>query len=197
MRELVHFYYLWKKSERRDQSFALNDTIDHMDVFINEAGGGNGSGNGNGAGIVSGTANSNGSCSPHSSNGHSNGDLSALEKDTIASPRKPASKSYSIMTGSQAVGNPSGGTESDAHPHLCPWRTRTTTSRKNPACPQCKRHLYHNHHHHYHNRAQALSIRLGQAMYLQGASLPLPLTINMHTVRVVYTICLNIYIPDS
>ncbi|KMY91999.1 mesoderm induction early response protein 1 [Drosophila simulans] len=109
MRELVHFYYLWKKSERRDQSFALNDTIDHMDVFINEAGAGNGSGNGNGAGIVSGTANSNGSCSPHSSNGHSNGDLSALEKDTVASPRKPASKSYSIMTGSQAVGNPSGG----------------------------------------------------------------------------------------
>ncbi|EDW89189.1 mesoderm induction early response protein 1 [Drosophila yakuba] len=107
MRELVHFYYLWKKSERRDQSFALNDTIDHMDVFINEACAGNG--NANGAGILSGTANSNGSCSPHSSNGHSNGDLSTLEKDTVASPRKPASKSYSIMTVSQAAGNPTGG----------------------------------------------------------------------------------------
>ncbi|XP_043649841.1 mesoderm induction early response protein 1 [Drosophila teissieri] len=107
MRELVHFYYLWKKSERRDQSFALNDTIDHMDVFINEACAGNG--NANGAVIVSGTANSNGSCSPHSSNGHNNGDLSALEKDTVASPRKPASKSYSIMTVSQALGNPTGG----------------------------------------------------------------------------------------
>ncbi|XP_016984847.2 mesoderm induction early response protein 1 [Drosophila rhopaloa] len=113
MRELVHFYYLWKKSERRDQSFALNDTIDHMDVFINEAGAGNGSGNGNGAGAAIGTgsmaANSNGSCSPHSSNGHSNGDMSTLEKDTVASPRKPASKSYSIMTGSQAAGNAPGG----------------------------------------------------------------------------------------
>ncbi|EDV59680.1 mesoderm induction early response protein 1 [Drosophila erecta] len=109
MRELVHFYYLWKKSERRDQSLALNDTIDHMDVFINEACASNGSGNGNGAGIVSGIANSNGSCSPHSSNGHSNGDLSVLEKDTVASPRKPANKSYSIMTGSQAAGNPTGG----------------------------------------------------------------------------------------
>ncbi|XP_017132899.1 mesoderm induction early response protein 1 [Drosophila elegans] len=107
MRELVHFYYLWKKSERRDQSFALNDTIDHMDVFINEAGAGNGSGNGNGAGT--GAANSNGSCSPHSSNGHSNGDMSALEKDAVASPRKPASKSYSIMTGSQTAGNVPGG----------------------------------------------------------------------------------------
>ncbi|KAI8037148.1 hypothetical protein M5D96_009895 [Drosophila gunungcola] len=109
MRELVHFYYLWKKSERRDQSFALNDTIDHMDVFINEAGAGNGSGNGNGAATGTGAANSNGSCSPHSSNGHSNGDMSALEKDAVASPRKPASKSYSIMTGSQAAGNVPGG----------------------------------------------------------------------------------------
>ncbi|KAH8372692.1 hypothetical protein KR009_003047 [Drosophila setifemur] len=96
MRELVHFYYLWKKSERRDQSFALNDTIDHMDVFINEAGTGNGTGNGAG--------NSNGSCSPRSSNGHSNGETFALEKDPSASPRKPASKSYSIMTGGQASG---------------------------------------------------------------------------------------------
>ncbi|XP_037717077.1 mesoderm induction early response protein 1 [Drosophila subpulchrella] len=109
MRELVQFYYLWKKSERRDQSFALNDTIDHMDVFINEAGAGNGSGNGNGAGTGAGTANSNGSLSPHSSNGHSNGDLSALERDPVACPRKPASKSYSIMTGSQAAGNTPGG----------------------------------------------------------------------------------------
>jgi len=109
MRELVQFYYLWKKSERRDQSFALNDTIDHMDVFINEAGAGNGSGNGNGAGTGVGTANSNGSLSPHSSNGHSNGDLSVLERDPVACPRKPASKSYSIMTGSQAAGNTPGG----------------------------------------------------------------------------------------
>ncbi|XP_017079302.1 mesoderm induction early response protein 1 [Drosophila eugracilis] len=109
MRELVQFYYLWKKSERRDQSFALNDTIDHMDVFINEAGAGNGSGNGNGAGAVGEAANGNGSCSPHSSNGHSNGDMSALEKDAVSCPRKPASKSYSIMTGSHAAGNASGG----------------------------------------------------------------------------------------
>ncbi|KAH8319718.1 hypothetical protein KR074_004399 [Drosophila pseudoananassae] len=96
MRELVHFYYLWKKSERRDQSFALNDTIDHMDVFINEAGAGNGNGNG--------AVNSNGSCSPHSSNGHSNGEISIMEKDPTASPRKSSSKSYSIMTGGQAAG---------------------------------------------------------------------------------------------
>lgn len=103
MRELVHFYYLWKKSERRDQSFALNDTIDHMDVFINETGTGNGNGNGNGSGMGNGTGNSNGSCSPHSSNGHSNGELVALEKDPGVSPRKPASKNYSIMTGGQAA----------------------------------------------------------------------------------------------
>ncbi|KAH8347859.1 hypothetical protein KR084_001856 [Drosophila pseudotakahashii] len=113
MRELVQFYYLWKKSERRDQSFALNDTIDHMDVFINEAGAGNGSGNGNGNGngaaTGTGTANSNGSCSPHSSNGHSNGDMSALEKDCVSSQRKSGSKSYSIMTGSQAAGSAPGG----------------------------------------------------------------------------------------
>ncbi|XP_017049960.1 mesoderm induction early response protein 1 [Drosophila ficusphila] len=109
MRELVQFYYLWKKSERRDQSFALNDTIDHMDVFINEAGAGNGSGNGAGTAPGIGTANSNGSCSPHSSNGHSNGDISTLEKDAVASPRKPASKSYSIMTGSQTAGIAPGG----------------------------------------------------------------------------------------
>ncbi|KAH8275601.1 hypothetical protein KR026_011366 [Drosophila bipectinata] len=94
MRELVHFYYLWKKSERRDQSFALNDTIDHMDVFINEAGAGNGNG------VVTG----NGSCSPHSSNGHSNGEISIMEKDPTASPRKSSSKSYSIMTGGQVAG---------------------------------------------------------------------------------------------
>ncbi|EDV37872.1 uncharacterized protein Dana_GF13676, isoform A [Drosophila ananassae] len=100
MRELVHFYYLWKKSERRDQSFALNDTIDHMDVFINEAGAGNG--NGNGAAI------SNGSCSPHSSNGHSNGEISIMEKDPVASPRKSSSKTYSIMTGGQAAGTVAG-----------------------------------------------------------------------------------------
>ncbi|XP_017090837.2 mesoderm induction early response protein 1 isoform X2 [Drosophila bipectinata] len=83
-----------QKSERRDQSFALNDTIDHMDVFINEAGAGNGNG------VVTG----NGSCSPHSSNGHSNGEISIMEKDPTASPRKSSSKSYSIMTGGQAAG---------------------------------------------------------------------------------------------
>ncbi|KAH8290397.1 hypothetical protein KR054_002675 [Drosophila jambulina] len=106
MRELVHFYYLWKKSERRDQSFALNDTIDHMDVFINEAGAGNGNGNGIGNGTT-GTGNSNGSCSPHSSsNGHSNGELVASEKDPGVSPRKSASKNYSIMTGGQAAATP-------------------------------------------------------------------------------------------
>ncbi|KAH8309534.1 hypothetical protein KR059_011513 [Drosophila kikkawai] len=103
MRELVHFYYLWKKSERRDQSFALNDTIDHMDVFINEAGAGNENGNG----LGNGTGNSNGSCSPHSSNGHGNGELVALEKDPPGvSPRKSGSKNYSIMTGGQAAATP-------------------------------------------------------------------------------------------
>ncbi|XP_034120081.1 mesoderm induction early response protein 1 [Drosophila guanche] len=102
MRELVHFYYLWKKSERRDQSFALNDTIDHMDVFLNEAGTTSGIGNGNG----NGNGNRNGSCSPHSSNGHSNGEH-ALDKDTTCSSRKPSSKSYSIMTG--GIPQPAGG----------------------------------------------------------------------------------------
>ncbi|KAH8266293.1 hypothetical protein KR038_010078 [Drosophila bunnanda] len=97
MRELVHFYYLWKKSERRDQSFALNDTIDHMDAFINEAGAGNGNGNG----IGNGAGNSNGSCSPHSSNG----ELMALEKDPSVNLRK-SSKNYSIMTGGQAAATP-------------------------------------------------------------------------------------------
>ncbi|KAH8374104.1 hypothetical protein KR200_004301 [Drosophila serrata] len=101
MRELVHFYYLWKKSERRDQSFALNDTIDHMDVFINEAGAGNGNGNG----IGNGAGNSNSSCSPQSSNGHSNGELVVLDKDPGVSLRK-SSKNYSIMTGGQAAATP-------------------------------------------------------------------------------------------
>ncbi|KAH8284659.1 hypothetical protein KR018_010717 [Drosophila ironensis] len=110
MRELVQFYYLWKKSERRDQSFALNDTIDHMDVFINEAGTGNGGGIGPGPGA----GHSNGSCSPHSSNGHSNGELPAAEKDPTVSPRKPASKSYSIMTGGQATGAGAGGSRKRA-----------------------------------------------------------------------------------
>lgn len=67
-----------------------------MDVFINEAGAGNGNGNG--------AANSNGSCSPHSSNGHSNGEVSNMEKDPVASPRKSSSKTYSIMTGGQPAG---------------------------------------------------------------------------------------------
>lgn len=117
MRELVQFYYLWKKSERRDQCFALNDTIDHMDVFINEgeerAGNGmgngtvmgTGNGNGHGSGNEHGNGNGNGSCSSHSSgsggsqsNGHSNGiELAEKEKDN----RKASTKNYSIMTGSQ------------------------------------------------------------------------------------------------
>ncbi|XP_030375525.1 mesoderm induction early response protein 1 isoform X2 [Scaptodrosophila lebanonensis] len=91
MRELVQFYYLWKKSERRDQSFALNDTIDHMDVFINE--GGDRAGNGNG----------NGSCSSHgssnSSNGHGNGNGNGEYIQDGVTIRKSTSKSYSIMTG--------------------------------------------------------------------------------------------------
>lgn len=119
MRELVHFYYLWKKSERRDQSFALNDTIDHMDVFINEGANGNGNGNGNG----SGNGNGNGSCSSlastgSSSNGHSNGNAAleyAQEVDagvtasTVAAvatatpagsvSRNSTTKNYSIMKG--------------------------------------------------------------------------------------------------
>ncbi|KAH8297467.1 hypothetical protein KR044_012324, partial [Drosophila immigrans] len=119
MRELVQFYYLWKKSERRDQSFALNDTIDHMDVFLNEGGNANvlasagvcnGNGNGNGNGSCSSQASS---CS--SSNGHSNGnannDIVALDKEAAASvaamaatPRKSITKNYSIMTGSHAGG---------------------------------------------------------------------------------------------
>lgn len=50
MRELVHFYYRWKKSERRDQNFANADTVDHMDIYLNEdneysGGGGNCSSN--------------------------------------------------------------------------------------------------------------------------------------------------------
>lgn len=36
MRELVQFYYLWKKSERRDHNFANADTVDHMDMYLNE-----------------------------------------------------------------------------------------------------------------------------------------------------------------
>lgn len=36
MRELVQFYYLWKKSERRDHEFADSDTVDHMDMYLNE-----------------------------------------------------------------------------------------------------------------------------------------------------------------
>lgn len=114
MRELVQFYYLWKKSERRDQCFALNDTIDHMDVFINEgeerAGNGmgltTGNGNGNGHGSVTGIehGNGNGSCSSHSSgsnsNGHSNG-LEHNEKEKEKDNRKATTKNYSIMIGNQ------------------------------------------------------------------------------------------------
>lgn len=36
LRELVQFYYLWKKSERRDHNFANADTVDHMDIYLNE-----------------------------------------------------------------------------------------------------------------------------------------------------------------
>ncbi|XP_037952218.1 mesoderm induction early response protein 1 [Teleopsis dalmanni] len=36
MRELVQFYYLWKKSERRDNNFANSNTVDHMDIYLNE-----------------------------------------------------------------------------------------------------------------------------------------------------------------
>ncbi|XP_060659463.1 mesoderm induction early response protein 1 [Drosophila nasuta] len=118
MRELVQFYYLWKKSERRDQSFALNDTIDHMDVFLNEGGNGNitsnvataaGVGNGNGNGSCSSQASS---CS--SSNGHSNANVnteaSALDKEAAATvARKSTTKNYSIMTGSHAGGGSGGG----------------------------------------------------------------------------------------
>ncbi|XP_068146677.1 mesoderm induction early response protein 1 [Drosophila tropicalis] len=78
MRELVQFYYLWKKSERRDQSFILNDTIDHMDVFINETETGNG-------------GNANGSLSP--SNGHNSNC-----PDLLGGQEKERRKSYSIMT---------------------------------------------------------------------------------------------------
>ncbi|XP_036330984.1 mesoderm induction early response protein 1 isoform X2 [Rhagoletis pomonella] len=38
MRELVQFYYLWKKSDRRDHNFANSDTVDHMDIYLNEGG---------------------------------------------------------------------------------------------------------------------------------------------------------------
>ncbi|EDW08151.1 mesoderm induction early response protein 1 [Drosophila mojavensis] len=108
MRELVQFYYQWKKSERRDQTFALNDTIDHMDVFINEGGNGNGTGNGNGS--CSSLASSG-----SSSNGHSNGNAAVDEKDAAmiavavgavgtTTPaagvnKKSTTKNYSIMTG--------------------------------------------------------------------------------------------------
>lgn len=34
IRELVQFYYLWKKTERRDQDFVDSDTIDHMDAYL-------------------------------------------------------------------------------------------------------------------------------------------------------------------
>ncbi|KAM8712962.1 hypothetical protein ACLKA7_013310 [Drosophila subpalustris] len=120
MRELVQFYYLWKKSERRDQSFALNDTIDHMDVFINECADRPGNGNGNVIGIGTGNGNNNGSCSSHTSssssgsNGHSNGNGNGnanidhtLDKDVTASAvttRKSTSKNYSIMTGNNGGG---------------------------------------------------------------------------------------------
>uniref|UniRef100_A0A0A1WKT2 Mesoderm induction early response protein 1 n=1 Tax=Zeugodacus cucurbitae TaxID=28588 RepID=A0A0A1WKT2_ZEUCU len=38
MRELVQFYYIWKKSDRRDHNFANSDTVDHMDIYLNEGG---------------------------------------------------------------------------------------------------------------------------------------------------------------
>ncbi|XP_055857738.1 mesoderm induction early response protein 1-like [Episyrphus balteatus] len=34
IRELVQFYYLWKKTERRDKDFVDSDTIDHMDTYL-------------------------------------------------------------------------------------------------------------------------------------------------------------------
>lgn len=34
IRELIQFYYLWKKTDRRDQDFVDSDTIDHMDVYL-------------------------------------------------------------------------------------------------------------------------------------------------------------------
>ncbi|KAH8391312.1 hypothetical protein KR215_011288, partial [Drosophila sulfurigaster] len=115
MRELVQFYYLWKKSERRDQSFALNDTIDHMDVFLNEGGNGNITSNvATAAGVGNGNGNGNGSCSSQasscsSSNGHSNANVnneaSALDKEAAATvSRKSTTKNYSIMTGGQPGG---------------------------------------------------------------------------------------------
>ncbi|KAH8416186.1 hypothetical protein KR222_010105, partial [Zaprionus bogoriensis] len=109
MRELVQFYYLWKKSERRDQCFALNDTIDHMDVFINE--GEERAGNGNGNGTTNGSAPSltngsdeHGTTAVGGCNGHSNGVEHALEKDKEKdTQRKATAKNYSIMTGSGAA----------------------------------------------------------------------------------------------
>ena len=38
MREIVQFYYMWKKSERGDINFAKSDTVDHMDIYLNEGG---------------------------------------------------------------------------------------------------------------------------------------------------------------
>ncbi|EDW71976.2 uncharacterized protein Dwil_GK10702 [Drosophila willistoni] len=78
MRELVQFYYLWKKSERRDQCSIRNDTIDHMDVFINETETGNG---GNGNGSLSPSNGQNGNC-----------------PDLLSGQEKERRKSYSIMT---------------------------------------------------------------------------------------------------
>lgn len=142
MRELVQFYYLWKKSERRDQCFALNDTIDHMDVFINEGeeragnGMGIGTGNGNGNGTVTGNdhGNGNGSCSSHSSgsnsNGHSNG-LEHNEKEKEKENRKATTKNYSIMTGSQLGTGPVVGTSNSNNGTATP--TSSGTSRKHGA----------------------------------------------------------------
>lgn len=142
MRELVQFYYLWKKSERRDQCFALNDTIDHMDVFINEGeeragnGMGIGTGNGNGNGSVTGNdhGNGNGSCSSHSSgsnsNGHSNG-LEHNEKEKEKENRKATTKNYSIMTGSQLGTGPVVGTSNGNNGTATP--TSSGTSRKHGA----------------------------------------------------------------
>lgn len=133
MRELVQFYYLWKKSERRDQCFALNDTIDHMDVFINEGeeraangmgmgtGNGNGNGNGSGTGNEHGNGNGNGSCSSHSSGSNSNGHSNGVEhNEKEKENRKATTKNYSIMTGSQlgtgTVGGTSNGNNGTATP---------------------------------------------------------------------------------
>lgn len=97
IRELVQFYYLWKKTERRDQDFIDSDTIDHMDAYLDEDERDTTSNGGSASGGV--TASGGGSA--HSGGGGGVGarpiKTSYLVPDQELRPKRRQRKNFSIM----------------------------------------------------------------------------------------------------